>query len=479
VPTAGSITSVDPGDTRTIVCRSGRAGRDEAARAVGAASRAFPPWRATSWQARAGLLFRAAAIMRRRRAELAALEVFEAGKPPAEADGDVCEAIDFCEYYGRTALALAGGVPLRQVPGERNAYRYQPRGVGVVIAPWNFPLAIPTGMVTAALVTGNTVVFKPAEQTPGIALRLVEILSEAGLPPGALALLPGVGEEVGPALVEHPETAFVAFTGSRDVGLAIVSAAAVARAGQRHVKRVAAEMGGKNAIVVDTDADLDQAVPGIVASAFGYAGQKCSAAARAIVLAPVFDELVERLVGAAAVVPIGHARELGTVIGPLIDEDAYRRVRDYRELAATEGEILLRRDDVPDGGWYVGPTIVHVRSPRARVATEEIFGPLLCVLRADDFEHALVLANDTDYALTGGVYSRSPARIRRAAEAFRAGNLYVNRAITGARVGRQPFGGHGLSGAGVKAGGPDYLLQFVDARVVTENTIRQGFAPVD
>jgi len=479
VRTPGDIVSVDPGDTGTIVCRSGRAGPAEATRAIDAASHAFPEWRAAPWPSRAAVLFRAAAIMRRRRAELAALEVFEAGKPPAEADGDVCEAIDFCEYYGREALRLGAGVPMLRVPGETNSYRYQARGVGVVISPWNFPLAIPTGMVTAALATGNTVVFKPAEQTPGIALRLVEILLEAGLPPGAISFLPGMGDEVGPTLIEHPATAFVSFTGSRDVGLSILAEAAVHRPAQRHVKRVVAEMGGKNAIVVDTDADLDQAVPGIVASAFGYAGQKCSAAARVIVLAPVFDELIDRLVGAAAVVPVGHARELGTVVGPLIDEDAHRRVRGYQALAPAEGDVLLRRDDVPEGGWYVGPTIVVVHSPRARIATEDIFGPLLCVLRADDFEHALALANDTDYALTGGIYSRSPARIRRAAGEFRAGNFYINRSITGARVGRQPFGGYGLSGTGVKAGGPDYLLQFVDARVVTENTIRQGFAPVD
>jgi len=348
-----------------------------------------------------------------------------------------------------------------------------------VIAPWNFPLAIPAGMVTAALVTGNCVVLKPAEQTPGIAYRLIEVLLEAGLPRGALAFLPGVGEEVGPALVEHPATAFIAFTGSKAVGLSLIERAAVHRPGQRHVKRVVAEMGGKNAIVIDGDADLDQAVPAIVTSAFAYAGQKCSAAARVIVVAPVFDELLERLVGATAITPVGHARELATVVGPLIDEEAFQRVRKYAALARDEGEVVCQRDDVPAGGWYVGPMIVVTRDPRARIATEEIFGPLLTVLRADDFEHALALANDTDYALTGGLFSRSPAHVGRAAEAFRAGNFYVNRAITGARVGRQPFGGFGLSGMGSKSGGRDYLLQFVEPRTVTENTIRGGFAPID
>jgi RHH-type proline utilization regulon transcriptional repressor/proline dehydrogenase/delta 1-pyrroline-5-carboxylate dehydrogenase len=477
VDTAEAIVSRDPGAFTTVVCRSGSAGPAEAERAIAAAGRAFPSWRATPWVERAAVLFRAAALMRRRRAELAALEVFEAGKPVPEADADVCEAIDFCEYYGREALRLGAGVALVQAPGEANTYRYQPRGIGAVIAPWNFPLAIPTGMVSAALVTGNCVLLKPAEQTPGVAFRLVEILLEAGVPPGALTFLPGVGEEVGPTLVEHPGIAFVAFTGSKAVGLSIVERAAVHRPGQRQVKRVIAEMGGKNALIIDSDADLDQAVPAIVASAFSYAGQKCSAAARVITLAPVFEELVERLVGASAVVGVGHARELGTVVGPLIDEEAWTRVRRYQEVARAEGEILYRRDTVPEGGWYVGPTVVRTADPRSRIATEEIFGPLLAVLRADDFDEAIALANDTDYALTGGIFSRSPARIARAVETLRAGNVYANRPITGALVGRQPFGGYGLSGVGSKAGGPDYLLQFVEPRIVSENTIRQGFAP--
>jgi RHH-type proline utilization regulon transcriptional repressor/proline dehydrogenase/delta 1-pyrroline-5-carboxylate dehydrogenase len=477
VTTRDTIVSVDPGAFATVVCRSARAGPADAEHAIEVAGRAWPAWRATPWPRRAEVLFRAAAIMRRRRAELAALEVFEAGKPQPEADADVCEAIDFCEYYGREALRLAAGVPVREPPGETNAYRYQPRGIGAVIAPWNFPLAIPAGMVAAALVTGNCVVLKPAEQTPGVALRLAEVLLEAGVPPGALAFLPGVGEEVGRALVEHPATAFVAFTGSKAVGLSIVEQAAAVRPGQRHVKRVIAEMGGKNAIVVDADADLEQAVPAIVASAFAYAGQKCSAASRVVALSPTFDELVERLVGATAVVPVGHPRDLGVVVGPLIDEEAWERVRRYQALAAEEGEVVYRRAEVPGGGWYVGPLVVVTARPRARIATEEIFGPILTVLRADDFEEALALANDTDYALTAGLFSRSPARIRRAAGELRAGNVYINRGITGARVGRTPFGGHGLSGVGSKAGGPDYLLQFVEPRVVTENTIRQGFAP--
>ena len=479
VRTRESIESVDPGDYDRVIARSGRAGHDEVEAAVAAAQHSLPAWRAAGFGGRAAVLFRAAAILRARRSELAALMVFEAGKPIREADADVAEAIDFCEYYGREALRLGAGVPILQAPGESNSYRYQPRGLGVVIAPWNFPLAIPCGMVTAALVTGNAVLFKPAEQTPGIAYRLVQVLLEAGIPPGVLAFLPGVGEEVGAELVERPEVAFVAFTGSKAVGLSIVERGAVHQPGQGHVKRVVAEMGGKNAIVVDTDADLDQVVPAIVVSGFGYAGQKCSAASRVIGVGPIFEELIERLAGATELVPLGHPRELRTAVGPVIDEDAWKRVRRYQEAARDEGEVVIQRTDLPEGGWYVGPTVMVTDQPGCRVATEEIFGPVLVAMKAGDFDEALALAGATDYALTGGLFSRSPARIRRAAEEFRAGNLYINRGITGALVGRQPFGGYGLSGVGSKAGGPDYLLQFVEPRVVTENTIRQGFAPLE
>ncbi len=471
------IVSRDPGCPDRVVCRSGAATADHADAAIEAALRSWPAWRDTPWNERAEILFRAADILRSRRGELAALEVVEAGKPIPEADADVCEAIDFCEYYGREALRLASGAPVVQVPGEHNAYGYEPRGLGVVISPWNFPLAIPAGMVTGALVTGNAVLFKPAEQTPGVALRLVEVLHEAGVPPGVLAFLPGVGEEIGAYLVEHPAVSFVVFTGSKAVGLHIIERAAVHREGQRHVERVVAEMGGKNAVIVDADADLDVAIPAIVHSAFAYAGQKCSAASRVITLPSVFDELVGRLVGAAKVVPVGQSSELGTVCGPLIDAESQTRVRMYRDVARAEGDVVLERDDHPDDGWFVGPTVVVTDQPRGRVATEEIFGPLLAVLRADDWDHALALANDTDYALTGGIFSRSPSRILHGSRVMRAGNVYVNRGITGALVARQPFGGSGLSGVGSKAGGPDYLLQFVEPRSVTENTVRQGFAP--
>jgi RHH-type proline utilization regulon transcriptional repressor/proline dehydrogenase/delta 1-pyrroline-5-carboxylate dehydrogenase len=415
--------------------------------------------------------------MRARRDELAALEVFEAGKPWREADADVCEAIDFCEYYGREALRLAAGGLVESPPGERNTLQYQPRGIGAVIAPWNFPLAIPTGMVVAGLVTGNAVLFKPAEQTPAVAFKLVEALQAGGVPDGVLAFLPGIGEEVGAYLVEHPDVSFVTFTGSKAVGLGIVEAAAVHRRGQRQVKRVVAEMGGKNGLIVDADADLDQAVPIVLSSAFGYAGQKCSACARLIVLDAVHDQLVERLVGAAQQLRMGHPREMGTELGPVIDADAHKRVRSFIEQAPAEGHVVLAREDVPETGYFVGPTIVLDVAPDSRLATEEIFGPVLAVMRAASFEEAISRANDTDYALTAGVVSRSPSHIRLATEELRAGNVYVNRSITGAVVGRQPFGGYGLSGVGSKAGGPDYLHQFVDPRAVSENTLRQGFAP--
>jgi RHH-type proline utilization regulon transcriptional repressor/proline dehydrogenase/delta 1-pyrroline-5-carboxylate dehydrogenase len=477
VSTPGEIVSLDPSDPSRVICRAGRATTADVDRAIEIARAAQPAWAAASAEHRAGVLRRAAAIMRSHRYDLAALEVAEAGKPWAQADGDVCEAIDFCEYYAREALRLGSAMPIGQAPGESNAYTYIARGIVAVISPWNFPLAIPTGQVTAPLVCGNAVLFKPAEQTPGIAARLVEILLEAGTPPGVLAFLPGAGEEVGAYLVDHPDVSVVAFTGSKDVGLTIVERASVTHARQRQVKRVIAEMGGKNAVVVDSDADLDVAVPAIIDSAFGYAGQKCSAASRVIGVGPVFAVLVERIVGAASIVPIGPASEMGTVVGPLIDEDADKRVRRYQELAHGEGEVVLQREDVPETGWFAGPTVVVTDDAQSRIATEEIFGPLLVCMRAESVEHALHLANESPYALTGGVFSRSPSTIAHAARALRAGNVYVNRSITGAIVGRQPFGGYGLSGVGSKAGGPDYLLQFVDPRVVTENTMRQGFTP--
>ena len=477
VRTSRTITSVDPSQPSVTVATSACCGATEADDAIAAARKAWPAWQRTPAPERAAVLFRAADWLRQRRTDIAALQVFEAGKPWKEADADLCEAIDFCEYYGREMLRIDRGGQVESPPGETNVLRYQGKGIGVVIAPWNFPLAIPTGMVVAALVTGNAVLFKPAEQTPAIAYCLVQALEAAGLPKGVLAFLPGFGEEVGDYLVRHPEVSFIIFTGSKEVGLSINAAAAQAAPGQRHVKRVVAEMGGKNALIIDADADLDQAIPAAIYSAFGFAGQKCSAASRIILLDAVHDDALARLVGAACELRIGHPREMAVQMGPLIEADAQARVLRYAEAGAKEGQLVLARDDVPRGGYFVGPHIVAGVEPTASVARDEIFGPLACVLRARDFEDALTLANDTDYALTAGIISRSPANIRRAASELRAGNVYINRTITGAQVGRQPFGGFGLSGVGSKAGGPDYLFQFLDPRVVTENTLRQGFAP--
>ncbi|HLI73221.1 MAG TPA: proline dehydrogenase family protein [Acidimicrobiales bacterium] len=477
--TSTVIDSVDPSCPRRLVARSASCGDDHTEHAVAVAERAWPAWRDTRAEARAAVLFGAAAWMRARRAELAGLEVYEAGKPWADADADVCEAIDFLEYYGRRMVELAKGAPVESPPGESNTMRYTGRGVGAVIAPWNFPLAIPTGMVAAALVTGNAVVFKPAEQTPGTAWRLVEALRAGGLPDGVLGFLPGPGEVVGAKLVRHPKVAFVAFTGSKAVGLDIVEQAGVQRPGQRDVKRVVVEMGGKNAIVVDGDADLDQAVPIVVASAFGYSGQKCSACSRLVAVGGVHDELVARVAGAAAGLRIGHPAAMGVDMGPLIDAEAQARVRAYARMASDEGDVVLDSPEVPADGYFVGPTIVTGVAPDARVATDEIFGPVLAVLRADTIGDAIAIANHTDYALTAGIVSRSPAHIELATRRLRAGNIYVNRAITGAVVGRQPFGGYGLSGVGSKAGGPDYLLQFLEPVAVSENTVRQGFAPAE
>ena len=426
---------------------------------------------------RAQVLFDAAQWMRQRRFDLAALEIFEAGKPWFEADGDICEAIDYCEYYGRQILRLARGEEVESPPGEDNALNYTPRGVGVVIPPWNFPLAIPTGMTVAALVCGNAVVLKPAEQTPATAAILAAALRAGGLPDGVLSFLPGIGETVGAYLIAHPDIAFVAFTGSKAVGLSIIEQAAIHRPGQRQVKRVIAEMGGKNPLIVDTDADLDQAVPITIQSAFSYSGQKCSACSRVIVIGDRADEFVVRLAGAAERLRIGAPEEMGTEVGPLIDEDAFKRVASWQERAADFGEVVMSRHDVPLDGYFVGPTIVDRVAVGSAMWTDEIFGPVLAICRADDLDEALSLADDTEYALTAGIVSRSPGHVREAAKRLRAGNVYINRTITGAVVGRHPFGGYGLSGVGSKAGSPDYLLEFLIPRTVSENTLRQGFAP--
>jgi len=465
--------STDPGNPERVVAVAARAGEADAAAAVEAAAAAFPQWRDKTAAERADVLVGAAAILRERRLELAALQVRECAKPWPEADGDVCEAIDFLEYYAREAVRLDHGPELLQVPGERNSMRYEPRGVAVVISPWNFPLAIPTGMTSAALAAGNCVVLKPAEQSPASASALVDALRQAGAPPGAIALLPGYGE-VGAALVRDPRVHLIAFTGSSAVGLEIVRASADTPEGQGHVKRVVAEMGGKNAVIVDSDADLDDAVPAIVRSAFVYAGQKCSAASRVLAHEKVADALLERLSGAVEVLVVGQADDFASEVPPVIEREAQERVIRYAELGAKEGRVVANRAGHPQTGWFCAPTVVTDLPPGSAVLRDEIFGPLLAVERVPSIEAACDAVERSPFALTGGLFSRNPRTVEEVARRTPVGNLYVNRHITGAMVGRQPFGGNRRSGIGSKAGGPDYLLQFLEPRVVTENTMRHG-----
>jgi len=478
VSTAREIVSTNPARPTEVVGRLASAGREEAEQAVQAARNALPAWRAAPASERASVLRRAAALMEAERDDLAALEVFEVGKNWREADADVCESIDYLLYYSDEMERLAGPRRLGTLPGEANAYFYESKGVAIIIPPWNFPLAICTGMTAAALVTGNTAIVKPASQSPVIAAAFTDLLRRAGLPDGVVNFLPGPGAEVGEWLVTHPGVHLIAFTGSREVGCRINRLAADLAPGQRHLKKVIAEMGGKNAVIVDSDADLDEAVLGVVHSAFGYQGQKCSACSRAIVLAPVYERFIARLVEATRSLTIGPPEAPEHFMGPVIDEQARQKILRYIEIGTSEAALALPPDMAfPNEGYFVAPTIFTEVSPEAVIAHEEIFGPVLAVIRANDFEQALALALDVDYALTGGVYSRLPAHLEHARRAFRVGNLYLNRKITGAIVGRQPFGGFNLSGIGSKAGGPDYLLQFVNPRTVTENTLRRGFAP--
>jgi RHH-type proline utilization regulon transcriptional repressor/proline dehydrogenase/delta 1-pyrroline-5-carboxylate dehydrogenase len=469
----GELPSTDPGEPGRIVARAAAAREHEVVAAVAAARAGFDRWRRTPVRQRAEALVRAAAWMRERRLELAALEVRECAKPWPEADADVCEAIDFLEYYARAAIELDAGAQLLQVPGERNELRYLPRGVAAVISPWNFPIAIPCGMTAAALATGNAVVLKPAEQSPACGLRIVEALRAGGVPPAAISLLPGEGD-AGAALVRHPDVATVAFTGSLAVGLEINRAAAELAPGQLAIKRVIAELGGKNCVIVDADADLDEAVPGIVESAFAYAGQKCSAASRVLVHEAIADRLIERVAGAVGVLAVGQAEQLGTEVPPVIERAAQERIEQYAGLAASEGRIVARAEPVPERGWFCAPTVAADLPPDSAVLREEVFGPLLTIDRIRDVERAMDVVDSLPYALTGGLFARDPATVRYVRERTPVGNLYVNRGITGAKVGRQPFGGNRLSGNGLKAGGPGYLLGFVEAQAFTENTVRHG-----
>jgi RHH-type proline utilization regulon transcriptional repressor/proline dehydrogenase/delta 1-pyrroline-5-carboxylate dehydrogenase len=477
IKTEDALPSVNPARPDEIVGIVCQAGKQEIDSAIASAQKVFPAWRDTLPKDRAQFLFRAANIARRQIYNLAAWQVLEVGKQWDQAYGDVGEAIDFLEYYGREMIRLGSERRMGTVPGELNHYFYQPKGLAAVIAPWNFPLAISCGMSAAAIVSGNCVLYKPSGLSPVVGFTLAEIFKEAGLPEGVFNYTPGRGSVIGDYLVDHPDISLIAFTGSMDVGLRILERASKVQANQTGVKKVIAEMGGKNAIIVDDDADLDEAVVHLLHSAFGFQGQKCSACSRAIVLEPIYDRFVRRLVEAAKSVQIGPAEDPANSMGPVVDQAAQQRILEYIEIGKKEGNLLISRE-VPDEGYYVPLTIFSDIRPEHRLAQEEIFGPVLSIMKAKNFDEAIDMANSTKFALTGGVFSRSPKHLEQARRDFRVGNLYLNRGITGALVERQPFGGFKMSGVGSKAGGPDYLLQFMDPRTVTENTMRRGFAPL-
>ncbi len=478
VKTGKFIESRNPSKPSEIVGRVHLASQAEAEQAMVTAQGALAAWRNTPFEKRADLVDKLAGILSRDRTMLNALEVFEAGKAWEEADGDIAEAIDFCRYYARDMRKMGKPNRIGGIPGETSFYHYQARGVSVVIAPWNFPLAILCGMVAASLVTGNTVVFKPAEQTPVIGSYLMRAIREAGFPPGVCNFINGYGEDVGEYLTSHRDTALICFTGSKAVGLHILQKAAIVQPGQNHVKRVICEMGGKNAVIIDSDADLDEAVTGVVYSAFGYSGQKCSAASRLIVLDEIYDRFVERLVATTESISISAADEPQCFVGPVIDQEAQTRIFKMIETGKEQARLAYQ-GKVPSEGYFVPPTIFVDVKPDGYLAQNEIFGPVLAVIRAHDINDALKIANNSEYALTGGLYSRSPANIEKIKHGFEVGNLYINRGITGAMVDRHPFGGFKMSGSGSKTGGQGYLLNFVEPRVVTENTLRRGFAPND
>ncbi len=477
VNTTTFVDSLNPSNFNQVVGKIGLISIEQAEEAMKFAKAAFPAWKKTSVKQRADILRQAGKIMEQRRAELSAWIVLEVGKPVKEADAEISEAIDFCLYYADEMERLDQGV-IYDVSGETNRYIYQPKGIAVVISPWNFPLAIACGMTVAALVSGNCTLLKPAETSSVITAKFTEILMEAGIPKGVFQYVPGKGSQVGAYLVNHPDTHVIAFTGSQEVGCRIYAEAAILKPGQKHLKKVIAEMGGKNTIIVDESADLDQAVVGVVQSAFGYSGQKCSACSRVIVLQPIYDAFVERLVEGTKSLNIGETELPSTQVGPVIDANAQSRILEYIEIGKKEAKLALELP-APSQGYFIGPVIFSEVPPDGVIAQQEIFGPVLAVIRANNFQEALEFANGTNYALTGGLYSRTPSHIAQAQADFEVGNLYINRNITGAIVARQPFGGFKLSGVGSKAGGPDYLLQFLEPRTITENIQRQGFAPIE
>ncbi len=464
--TGNLLKSVNPSQPDQVVGAHHKATPELAIKAIETAAGYFPQWAARTAAERVAMLRKAAAIIQRRKCEFNAWLVYEAGKSWNEAEADVSEAIDFCYYYALLAERLASPEPLAQLPGERGELRYLPLGVGLVIPPWNFPLAIMAGMTVAALVTGNTVVVKPSSDTPTIAAKFAEALAEAGFPAESYTMLPAGGAEVGDLLVDHPRTRFISFTGSREVGLRINERAAKTSPGQIWIKRVIAEMGGKDAIIVDDEADLEAAAAGVCASAFGYQGQKCSACSRAIVVDSVHDAFMEKLLQKVKAIKVGAADDPSNYMGPVINERSRQTILGYIEIGKQDGKLVAGGGKVAGDGFFVEPTVIDEIGPESRLFQEEVFGPVLAVTRARDFEHALELANRSEYGLTGAIYSANPAKLQAAAERFHVGNLYINRKCTGAMVGVHPFGGFNMSGTDSKAGGPDYLFWFVQAKSV-------------
>jgi 1-pyrroline-5-carboxylate dehydrogenase len=464
---AGQIASINPARPSEVVGVVDEASIAQVSQALDAATTAFASWKTTGPQERADFLFRAAARIRETKDDWNAILVLEVGKPWIEADADTAEAIDFLEFYAREALRYANPPPLTPIQGEKNWSVYLPLGVGVVIPPWNFAFAIMAGMTSAAVVTGNTVVLKPSSDSAVIAARFVDLLHELALPPGVVNFVPGDGPTVGEALVTDPRTRFISFTGSKGVGLRINELAAKTPPGQKWIKRVVAEMGGKDGIVVAGDADLDAAVAGVVASAYGFSGQKCSACSRAIVEASVYDAFLEKLVPATQALKVGDPSEYGNAVGPVVNEKAAEKILGYVAVGTKEGRLLTGGRRVAGEGYFIEPTVIADVDPQARIAQEEIFGPVLAVIKARDYDHALEIANGTEFGLTGAVFSASEERLQRAADEFFVGNLYLNRKCTGALVGGQPFGGFNMSGTDSKAGGYDYLLLFLQAKSIS------------
>ncbi|WP_339269756.1 L-glutamate gamma-semialdehyde dehydrogenase [Paenibacillus sp. FSL K6-1330] len=468
IHTERTLKSVNPSRKRQVIGIVSQADTELAEQAIQTAARTFETWKHTAPSERARYLYKAAAIMRRRKFEFSALMTLEAGKTRAEADADTAEAIDFMEFYAREMQRLSAPQPLTVHEEEENHLYYIPLGVGIVIPPWNFPLAIMAGMTTAAIVSGNTVVLKPASTTPVIAAKFVELLEEVSLPPGVVNFLPGPGQEVGDYLVDHPLTRFISFTGSRDVGLRIQERAAKTQPGQQWIKRVIAEMGGKDAIIVDSEADLDLAADAITASAFGFSGQKCSACSRAIVHEDVYDTVLQKVIDRSKKLVIGSPLHAAAQVGPVIDDKAYRKILDYIEIGKGEGTLVLGGFPGDPEGYFIQPTIFADVASTARISQEEIFGPVVAFTKAASFDEAIQFANNTDYGLTGAVISNNRAHLEQARRDFHVGNLYLNRKCTGALVGTHPFGGFNMSGTDSKAGGRDYLLLFTQAKAVSE-----------